>query len=58
MAKVLRCRDVGIACDWEAHGATVEEIMTKAADHAKTVHGITDFPPDKIEQVKAAIKDE
>lgn len=58
MAKVLRCRDVGVACDWEARGATVDEIMAKAAEHAKTVHGMAQIPPEVMEKAKAAIKDE
>jgi len=56
--KVLRCRDVGVNCDWQARGATVEEIMQQAAVHAKAVHGMTTIPPELAQKVKAAIKDE
>lgn len=56
--KVLRCRDVGPDCNFEARGATVEEIMQQAAVHAKAVHGMTTIPPDLAEKAKAAIKDE
>lgn len=56
--KVLRCRDVGPNCDWEARGATVEEIMQQAAVHAKAAHGMASIPPEMAEQVKAAIRDE
>jgi len=58
MAKVLRCSDMGVACDWEARAETVEEIMAQAAEHAKKDHGMTDIPPDLIEKAKQAIKDE
>ena len=29
MVKILRCRDVGVDCDFEARGATEEEILQK-----------------------------
>jgi predicted small metal-binding protein len=58
MAKVLRCRDVGVACDWEARGETVEEVLAKAAEHARKEHGITDITPEMAAKVKAAIKEE
>ena len=25
--KVIRCRDVGVDCDFEAHGETVEDVL-------------------------------
>lgn len=56
--KVLRCRDVGVNCDFVARGATVEEIMQKAAAHAKVDHGMAAIPPELAEKVKASIKDE
>jgi len=40
MAKVLRCRDVGVGCGFEARAATEEEVLKIAAQHAKTGHGI------------------
>ncbi len=45
MAKVLRCKDVGVGCGFEAHAATEEEVLKIAAQHAKTDHGI-----DKVKQ--------
>jgi predicted small metal-binding protein len=40
MAKVLRCKDVGVGCGFEARAATEEEVLKIAAQHAKTNHGI------------------
>ena len=57
MAKVLKCRDVGVNCDFEAHGATVEEIMSKAAEHAKTCHTATKITPELQQKIIGAIKD-
>ncbi|UCF59598.1 MAG: DUF1059 domain-containing protein [Candidatus Bathyarchaeota archaeon] len=39
MAKILRCRDVGVDCDHVIRAETEEELMKKVAEHAKTVHG-------------------
>ena len=40
MTKEIRCRDVGVDCDWVASGETEEEIMKKVAEHAKKTHGM------------------
>jgi predicted small metal-binding protein len=58
MAKVLTCRDVGVDCDFVARGATVDEVLQQAREHATKDHGFADIPPELVEQVKAAIKDE
>lgn len=58
MTKVLKCRDVGVDCDFEARGATVEEVMEKAKVHASKDHGFTEIPPELAEKAKAAIHDE
>ena len=57
MAKTLTCRDVGVDCDFQATGETNEEILAKAAEHAKTAHGFDDIPPELLDKVQAAIKD-
>jgi hypothetical protein len=36
MANVLRCRDVGLDCEGEVRADTEEEILEKAAEHART----------------------
>ena len=58
MTKVLRCRDVGVDCDFVARGATEDEVMMKAREHAATDHGFTGIPPELADKVKAAIYDE
>jgi len=58
MAKVLRCREVGVDCDFEAKGNSVEEIMQQAERHAKEAHGMDSIPPDLVEKVQKAIHDE
>lgn len=58
MAKVLTCREVGMDCDFVARGNSEEEIMAQAAQHAKRDHGFETIPPEVVEKVKAAIRDE
>jgi predicted small metal-binding protein len=58
MAKVMRCREVGVDCDFEAKGNSVEEIMQQAAKHAKEAHGMDTIPPELVEKVQKAIHDE
>lgn len=58
MAKVMRCREVGVDCDFEAKGNSVEEIMQQAAKHAKEAHGMDTIPPELVEKVQNAIHDE
>jgi predicted small metal-binding protein len=56
MGKRLRCRDLGMNCDFEARGNTDEEVLQQAAAHARTAHQITDLPPELAAKVKAAIR--
>jgi len=58
MGKVLSCRDVGVDCDFTAHGKDEAEILQKAAEHAKTCHTETKITPELQEKIKAAIKSE
>ena len=60
MAKVLRCRDLGMDCPKEVRAATEDELLKLAAEHAEKDHGIpaTMIPPSILAMVKSAIKDE
>ena len=58
MAKVLRCRDVGMDCKFEVRAETEEEILKKAVEHAQTVHNMKEIPREVVEKVRAAIHDE
>ena len=57
MTKKLSCRDVGVDCGFEATGETEEEVMMKAAQHAKEAHGMTEIPPEVVEMCQKAIRD-
>ncbi|HEU5041337.1 MAG TPA: DUF1059 domain-containing protein [Gemmatimonadales bacterium] len=56
MAKELRCRDVGLDCDFQARGNSEEEVLKQATAHARNVHQISDMPPDLAAKVRAAIR--
>ena len=58
MAKVLRCRDVGMDCDFEARAETEEEILKEAAEHADAVHNMKEISEEVLAKVRAAIRDE
>ena len=57
MAKILRCQDVGMECDFVAQAETEEEILQHAAAHARTVHNMQEIPAEVLTAVRAAIRD-
>jgi predicted small metal-binding protein len=57
MAKVIYCKDAGFDCAEVVRGQTEEEVLQKAAEHAKAVHN-TQVTPEMVPQVRALIKDE
>lgn len=42
MAKELHCRDVGPDCDAVVTAESEDEILLQVAEHAKTVHGMSE----------------
>ena len=58
MAKVLRCRDVGLDCDFVIRADSEEELLKKAAEHAATTHNMKEIPEEVLSQVRAAIRSE
>jgi predicted small metal-binding protein len=58
MAKILRCKDVGMDCDAEIRAETEEEILKQAAEHAEKVHDMTEISEEQLTKVREAIRDE
>lgn len=56
MEKLLRCGDVAPGCAEEVRGATEEEILRQAVEHARTAHGIEKIDEQTAAKVKAAIR--
>jgi predicted small metal-binding protein len=55
--KTLSCRDAGFDCEGELRGTTEEEILTQAAEHARTEHNVQEVSPELAEQLRKLIKD-
>jgi predicted small metal-binding protein len=58
MDKVFRCRDLGLDCDAVIRADTEEEILKKAAEHAKAVHNMKEIPAEVAVKVRSAIREE
>jgi predicted small metal-binding protein len=57
MAKILRCKDAGFDCAEEVRGQTEEEVLQRAAEHAKKAHNI-DVTPAMAAQLRPLVKDD
>jgi len=55
MELAVSCRDVGVDCDYVAHGRTEEELFKNAAEHGKSAHKMDKIPPEVMEKVRSAI---
>jgi predicted small metal-binding protein len=51
----LQCRDAGFDCPGTLRGATKEDLLTQAAEHAADVHG-TQLTPALAEKASALIR--
>ena len=58
MAKMLRCADTRVKCDWVGRAATEEELFKLATKHAVDEHGMKEIPKELWAKAKALIKDE
>ena len=58
MAKQLNCADVGFECGAQINADTEEEVMTQAAEHAKSVHNMSESDLQQHEgAIRGAIRD-
>jgi predicted small metal-binding protein len=56
--KELHCKEVGMPnCDFVARGKDDNEVMTKAAEHAKRDHNMQTVPPDLERQARSMIRE-
>ena len=60
MAKVLRCRDLGMDCPKEVRADSEDELLRLATEHAEKDHGISAavIPPAILAMVRSAIREE
>jgi predicted small metal-binding protein len=57
MAKQLRCGDLMPGCDRVIEGKDEQEVMAKAAEHARNDHGLAQVTPDLERKARGAIRD-
>ena len=57
MEKLLRCRDLGLDCDFEACGETLEETLQTAIEHARAIHGLKHVSEKDRQRARQAIQD-
>jgi predicted small metal-binding protein len=55
--KTLACKDVGVDCDYQVRGKTVNEVLKKAAAHAKKDHNIKKVTKDYLESWRTKVHD-
>ena len=58
MGKMLRCKDLGVDCDFVVRGKTEEEVLKKAAEHAKKDHDIDEVTEEYLATWRKAVRDE
>jgi predicted small metal-binding protein len=57
MSKVLECGSVVPGCRVIIHGDSEEDLMMKAMEHARTVHGVEHMSEQLKAHIRAAIKE-
>jgi predicted small metal-binding protein len=58
MAKVVRCRTLGVDCDFEARGETEQEVLDKTSEHGRIAHGIQELTAELAMLVLGSIREE
>ncbi|MCL4396389.1 MAG: DUF1059 domain-containing protein [Chloroflexi bacterium] len=56
--KTLHCKDAGFDCPEVMRAETEEEVMQKAAEHARTVHGLNEISREAVEKIRGLIREE
>jgi len=57
MAKELKCGDLMPGCKAVVEGKDEDEVVAKAAEHAKSAHGLQQITPELASKVRSAIKE-
>jgi predicted small metal-binding protein len=53
---LISCRDAGVDCDFQARGASVEEVMQLCADHGIKEHNMMAFGPELYTKMRRCVK--
>jgi len=54
--KVVRCGDLFPGCQAEVHGKTDDEVLRRAAEHARETHGVERIDDATAAKVRAAVR--
>ena len=55
--KRLCCRDIGANCGFVICAKIEKEVFQKAAEHAKTVHNMSEVPKDLHDKARSTIRE-
>jgi predicted small metal-binding protein len=58
MAKTLHCADLMPGCDYIAKGDSEQDVLQQAAEHARTVHNISEITSQLAAEVLSKIREE
>lgn len=53
----IKCREIGVDCDFVAQGNTDEEVVEACRKHGKEAHGMQTLPPELEQKVRRHISD-
>jgi predicted small metal-binding protein len=53
---VINCREVGVDCDFEARGSSIEEVMERCAEHAIREHGMKGFGTELYTKMRRCVR--
>lgn len=53
----IKCRDIGVDCDFTARGNSDEEVLANCRAHGKQAHGMDKLDPDLEAKVRRSIHD-
>jgi predicted small metal-binding protein len=55
--KVLACKDVGVDCDFQARGRSINEVLKKVSTHAQKYHNMKKVTKDYLDSWRMKIHD-
>ncbi len=57
MTKSIQCADLFPGCEFHAEAGTEERLLQKTAEHAASVHNVTELTDEIVAKVKSCIRD-
>jgi predicted small metal-binding protein len=52
----IKCKDVGMKCDFQVEARTDNELVNKFREHISKVHNVKTITPDMFTRIRKAIK--